>query len=114
MGTIIDEIKTLLEIDLTEPIFDYQLLLYINNGISYLKNNKIPLTKIDATTPTDVWITLGLREGDEKIVFDWLHLYIMQRFDRTLTSMTTANWIASELENLIYQLKVIYDNEASV
>ena len=108
--TILEEIKTMLEVELGEGIFDDQLLLHINAGISYLRNNKIPVTKIDKTTQTS---DFDMDEFDELIVIDWLSLYCLQRFDRSLLSAaagTTANWIATEMTNLIYQLKTKYDS----
>jgi hypothetical protein len=113
---ILNQIKTLLEVDLSETIFDDQLLLYLNNGIRYLANNKIPVDVIDATTLPDAWALLGLNTGDSNIVVAWLHLYVLQRFDRTLMAVNgqnaTLQWIDSEMQNLIYQLKTIYDNGA--
>lgn len=114
--TILNQIKVLLEVDLTEEIFDNQLLLYLNAGIQYLINNKIPINLITDTSTTDNWQTLGLKSGDEQIVLSWLHLYALQRFDRDLMETSrnaTILWIDNEMQNLIYQLKVIYDNEVN-
>lgn len=106
---ILDDLKELLEIDLEEKIYDRQLLLYANGGIAYLKNNAIPVTRIDETT--DKWDSL--KDDDSDIVIQWLHLYCLQRYDRTLMSSsgTTQEWIDSEMSNLIMQLKVRYDRE---
>lgn len=111
--TIFEQIKELLEIDTDEPIFDKQLLLYLNACIGYLKNNKIPLTEVDKNTTAEDWHNIGLIEGDEAIVIDYLHLYTFQRFDRSLMSgnQTTLNWIESQLIDAINHLKAIYDNE---
>jgi hypothetical protein len=113
--SIFSKVKTLLEIDLSDDIFDSELLLYLNTGIRYLINNKIPINLIDESTLSDEWISDGLKSGDENIVIAWLHLYCLQRFDRTLTTefnstLKINNWLDAELNNLIYQLKVIYDN----
>lgn len=111
---ILSSIKTILEVDLEETIFDDQLLLYLNSGLSYLINNKIPVSTIDATTTSDAFVALGLKSNDVLITLSWLHLYTLQRFDRTLMQSnenTTANWIDIEMDNLLYQLKTFYDNE---
>lgn len=124
--SVLDDLKNLLEVDVEETIFDAQLLLYANSGIAYLKNNGIPVERIgttsdvfafqkeltENTTSDTVWH--NLRDDDYEIVLAWLHLYCLQRFDRTLMTSaykTTLNWIDSEMTNLIYQLKVRYDYE---
>ena len=124
--SVLDDLKNLLEVDVEETIFDAQLLLYANSGIAYLKNNGIPVERIGTTsdvfafqkeltenkTSNAIWH--NLRDDDYEIVLAWLHLYCLQRFDRTLmtsTYKTTINWIDSEMTNLIYQLKVRYDYE---
>ena len=124
--SVLDDLKNLLEVDVEETIFDAQLLLYANSGIAYLKNNGIPVERIGTTsdvfafqkelteniTSDAVWNEL--RDDDYEIVLAWLHLYCLQRFDRTLMTSaykTTLNWIDSEMTNLIYQLKVRYDYE---
>ena len=124
--SVLDDLKNLLEVDIEETIFDAQLLLYANSGIAYLRNNGIPVERIgttsdvfafqkeltENTTSDTVWH--NLRDDDYEIVLAWLHLYCLQRFDRTLMTSaykTTLNWIDSEMTNLIYQLKVRYDYE---
>lgn len=124
--SVLDDLKNLLEVDVEETIFDAQLLLYANSGIAYLRNNGIPIERIGTTsdvfafqkeltenkTSNAVWH--NLRDDDYEIVLAWLHLYCLQRFDRTLMTSaykTTLNWIDSEMTNLIYQLKVRYDYE---
>lgn len=124
--SVLDDLKNLLEVDVEETIFDAQLLLYANSGIAYLKNNGIPIERIGTTsdvfafqkeltenkTSNAIWH--NLRDDDYEIVLAWLHLYCLQRFDRTLMTSaykTTLNWIDSEMTNLIYQLKVRYDYE---
>ena len=117
MDTILNVIKELLEVDIEESIFDNQLLIYLNGGIAYLKNNKVPITRVSIDSTTQEWLDNGLIEGDEDIVIQWLHLYALQRFDRSLmniSSSTTQEWIDNELSNLIHQLKVRYDNEVIV
>ena len=122
--SVLDDLKNLLEVDVEETIFDAQLLLYANSGIAYLRNNGIPVERIGTTsdvfafqkeltenkTSNAVWH--NLRDDDYEIVLAWLHLYCLQRFDRTLMTnayKATVNWIDSEMTNLIYQLKVRYD-----
>ena len=124
--SVLDDLKNLLEVDVEETIFDAQLLLYANSGIAYLRNNGIPVERIgttsdvfafqkeltENTTSDTVWH--NLRDDDYEIVLAWLHLYCLQRFDRTLMTSaykTTLNWIDSEMTNLIYQLKARYDYE---
>ena len=124
--SVLDDLKNLLEVDVEETIFDAQLLLYANSGIAYLRNNGIPVERIgttsdvfafqkeltENTTSDTVWH--NLRDDDYDIILAWLHLYCLQRFDRTLMTSaykTTQNWIDSEMTNLIYQLKVRYDHE---
>lgn len=124
--SVLDDLKNLLEVDVEETIFDAQLLLYANSGIAYLKNNGVPIERIGTTsdvfafqkeltenkTSNAIWH--NLRDDDYEIVLAWLHLYCLQRFDRTLMASaykTTLNWIDSEMTNLIYQLKVRYDYE---
>jgi hypothetical protein len=107
---ILQNIKTLLEIDVDEEIFDSQLLLYINAGLRYLKNNGVPVSKISLKTQS----FRGLKSGDQDIVLSWLHLYCLQRLDRTLMYSTTGstatiNWIDEEMTDLIYHLKARYD-----
>lgn len=107
--SVLDDLKNLLEVDVEETIFDAQLLLYANSGIAYLKNNAIPVTRIESNTLSKEW---ELRDDDYEIVLAWLHLYCLQRFDRTLMTSaykTTVNWIDDEMKNLINQLKVRYD-----
>ncbi len=107
---ILEAIKNLVEIDVDEEIYDTQLLLYANSGIQYLINNRVPITKIGKTTESEAWNDIDA--DDYLIILDWLHLRILQRFDRTLMAgnqTTTATWIDSEMTNLIYHLKCKYD-----
>ncbi|EAD6937654.1 hypothetical protein AAV12_04140 [Listeria monocytogenes] len=117
--TILQEIKTLLEIDdispenIEENIFDKQLISYINSGIRYLMNNSVPVALIDDSSDSSDWVNAT---DHYEIIRDYLHLHVLQRFDRTLviggannTSNTTMNWIESEKTNLLYQLKCFFD-----
>lgn len=107
--TILNTIKEMVEVDVEEDIFDVQLLRYINSGISYLQRNAIPVIRIDQDTELGEWTDIG--EEDRETVLDWLHLRCVQRFDKSLMtgSKTTMEWIDSELTNLLYQLKAIYE-----
>ncbi len=105
--TVLKAVKTLLEVDITENIYDEQLLLYLNSGVQYLINNKIPVTFIDETTTPDDFI--NLKSGDSQLVIQWLYLYCFQRFDRVSMGSSAQNWIDNELQELIYHLKIIYD-----
>ncbi|MBC1353882.1 hypothetical protein HB837_15860 [Listeria innocua] len=117
--TILQEIKTLLEIDdissdgVSENIFDEQLIKYINSGIRYLINNSVPITPINDSSDSGEWEKVA---DHYEIIRDYLHLHVLQRFDRTLviggvnnTSNTTMNWIESEKTDLLYQLKCFFD-----
>lgn len=108
--SVLDDLKNLLEVDVEETIFDAQLLLYANSGLAYLANNGVPVNRIDVLGDSSDWT---LKEAhDYDIILSWLHLYCLQRFDRTLMTSAykaTVNWIDSEMTNLITQLKVRYD-----
>ena len=110
MTTILGDVKELLEVDLSEKIYDNQLLLYLNSGIAYLKNNKVPVESVETDTTFESWD--NIKDEDYHIILSWLNLYTLQRFDRTLMSSgakTTMNWIDSEMTDLIYHLKTRYD-----
>ena len=111
---IFDEIKNMLEINITETIFDKQLLLYSNSALDYLKHNKIPVVNITKSTSQEEFLADGLLASDINIVLSYLHLYVLQRFDRTLMQTSqnaTLSWIDKELTSLLYQLKTVYDSE---
>ena len=115
--SILNDVKVLVEVDIEEEIFDPQLLRYINMGIQYLINNAVPIKIITFDTESSEFTEL--RDGDYQIVLSWLHLFCLQRFDRTLlqssgSSSATSNWIENEMKNLIYMLKVVYDVEETV
>lgn len=109
MEIILNIIKEMVEVDVEEDIFDVQLLRYINSGISYLKRNGIPVSHIKAYTELAEWV--DIEEGDRETIIDWLHLRCVQRFDKSLMtgSATTMEWIDTELTNILYQLKAIYE-----
>jgi hypothetical protein len=112
MSVVLDDIKTLLEVDAAETIYDAQLLSYANSGLAYLANNGVPVSQIEAVSDSAVFA--GLQGDDYKIVIAWLELYCIQRFDRQIqTSRFTATqqWMDGEMQNLIYQLKARYDDE---
>jgi len=62
--TILNQIKEMVEVDVEEELFDTQLLSYINSGISYLKRNNIPITRIDEDSELTEWNEI---EEDESI-----------------------------------------------
>ena len=107
--TILETIKEMVEVDVEEDIFDVQLLQYINSGISYLQRNAIPVIRIEKETELTEWTEI--KEEDKEIILDWLHLRCVQRFDKSLMTGggTTMEWIDSELSDLLYQLKSIYE-----
>ena len=108
MEPILRRIKTLVEVDIADDIFDPQLLHYCNGGLQYLINNAIPVTLIDNETVD--WP--DIEPGDDNIVIAWLHFYVVQRFDGSLMAVTSRGsqiWIDGEMNNLIYQLKARYD-----
>lgn len=108
--SVLEQLKELLEVDVQEDIFDTQLLLYANGGIAYLINNGVPLSRLTVETKAKEFKLKKPEHYD--VVLSWLHLYCLQRFDRTLmtqTTQTTLNWINEEMTDLLYQLKVFYD-----
>ncbi|MCL2536954.1 MAG: hypothetical protein FWE51_01545 [Coriobacteriia bacterium] len=110
--TILGAVKDLVEVDVAEDIFDSQLLAIINTGMVFLKNQAIPVGAINADTGLDDFNML--KDDDIHIVIAWLHLYCLQRFDRTLSAgqgqSATVSWIDREMTNFIMHLKVRYDN----
>lgn len=114
MPTVLEDLKQLLEVDLDEEIYDNQLLLYANGGLRYLMNNAVPVSII--TKDTEHTAFANLKDDDYQIVLSWLNLHCLRLFDRTLMNSNqtaTNNWIEAEMQNLIYQLKVIYDRTDS-
>lgn len=111
MSTILGDIKTLVEVDADEDIYDAQLILIINGGIAYLRNNGVPVSKIDKDTTADGWPKLS--DDDYPVVLDWLNYRVLQNFDRTLmlsySANTTNNFIDYHMTDLLYQLKVRYE-----
>ncbi|HFU4203818.1 TPA: hypothetical protein ACGO8F_001416 [Streptococcus suis] len=107
--TILEDVKELLEVDLGEDIYDKQLLLYVNAGLRYLINSGVPLFTIEEDDEKEVFT--NIEEGDYSIVLQYLHLFTLQRFDRSLMTGggTTQDWIDSELLSLLQQLKIKYD-----
>lgn len=109
MTEIFKTLKEMVEVDVEEDIFDVQLLRYINSGISYLQRNAIPVVKIAENSKLTDWP--DIEEEDKETILDWLHLRCVQRFDKSLMTggATTMEWIDSELTNILYQLKAIYE-----
>lgn len=104
---VLKDLKEMVEVDVEETIFDKQLLLHANSGIAYLKNNLIPVSRITELTEQTEW---SLREDDYDVVLNWLHFYVLQRFDRQIGA-TTLNWINQEMTDLFYHLKAGYAYE---
>lgn len=112
MGVILNDIKALVEVDTEDTIYDDQLVLIINSGISYLINNGIPIDEIDKKTQSEEWSKLA--KHDYSTVLNWLNYHVLQNFDRTLmlsySANTTNNFIDYHMTDLLYQLKVRYDS----
>jgi hypothetical protein len=111
---VLEDIKTLLELDLCQPIFDAQIMGYANIGAQEMRNNGVPVTGITLTTLREEFATT-LRDGDYHKALDFLHLFCLQRFDRTLMTESSAaarNWIDTELSRILHELKVLYDTRA--
>lgn len=104
-SNIFQTIKDLVELDLSEDIFDNQLLNYINQNIQYMINNGIPITLIDMDTNFSDWSQL--RAGDENIICKYLSYTCLVQLDNSFLSKNTIDKI---LEDTLYQLKVIYDS----
>ena len=107
--TVLEELKVYCEVEETEQ-FDPQLLQLANQGLAYLANNKIPVVPIDSDSDQTAFPEMG--DFDYFIMLSWLSLHVLRLFDRTISSAsnTTSNWIDKQMENLLYQLKIKYDN----
>lgn len=112
MGVILNDIKSLVEVDIDDKIYDDQLVLIINSGISYLINNGIPIDEIKTDTNSDEWDKID--KHDYSTILNWLNYHVLQNFDRTLmlsySANTTNNFIDYHMTDLLYQLKVRYDS----
>lgn len=107
---LLEEVKELLEIDTEETIYDKQLTSYLNIGLSFLKNNGVPV----ANMSTEEVLEWSINDEDYPIIIEWLHLRTLQRFDRTLmneSAKTTNTWIENYLSETLLHLKVRYDHE---
>lgn len=108
MPTILEQIKTKIEVDIEETIFDSQLLLSINSSIGYLIQNGIPLTYIIENSGSEIWTEL--KESDINLVIDWIYRDIIPEFDRDiLNSSTTVEFLDRKNTDILYHLKSVYD-----
>lgn len=110
MSIVLQDLKTLLEVDIEETIYDDQLLMYANAGLRYLENNGVPVEAIEKETDSANF--KNLKPPDFALVLSYLHLYCLQRFDRTLMTgngQSNMSWIDAEMLDLITMLKVRYD-----
>lgn len=108
MSTILEQIKTKIEVDSEENIFDSQLLLSINSSIAYLIKNGIPISFIEENSNVDIW--QDLRESDINLVIDFIYRDIIPEFDRDLlSSSTTINYLSEKNTDILYYLKSVYD-----
>ena len=108
MPTILNQIKTKMEVDIEENIFDELLLLNINSSIGYLKQNSIPVDYIEMDSESSVWT--DLKSEDINIVIDWIYRDIIPEFDRDiLSSSTTVEFLKEKNTQILYQLKSTYD-----
>ena len=108
MPTILNQIKTKMEVDIEENIFDELLLLNINSSIGYLKQNSIPVDYIEMDSESSIWT--DLKSEDINIVIDWIYRDIIPEFDRDiLSSSTTVEFLKEKNTQILYQLKSTYD-----
>ncbi len=108
MSTILEQIKTKIEVDIEETIFDSQLLLSINSSIASLIKNGIPISFIEENSNVDIW--QDLRESDINLVIDFIYRDIIPEFDRDLlSSPTTINYLNEKNTDILYYLKSVYD-----
>ena len=108
MSTILEKIKTKIEVDSEETIFDSQLLLSINSSITSLIKNGIPISFIEENSNVDIW--QDLRESDINLVIDFIYRDIIPEFDRDLLpSSTTINYLNEKNTDILYYLKSVYD-----
>lgn len=113
--TILSDIKVLLELDDAledgTTLYDKQLIRLGNQGIQILINNGVPLTSIETTSEASaIWNEDIMAQYDT--IIDWLYLFILQRFDRSLmttSAATTLNWMNETMTESLYQLKIIFD-----
>lgn len=106
--TIFEKVKTSVELEGIEA-FDNQMLEYINQDLSYLFNNNIPVTNIDTTTEGFD----GLEDVDLPVVLEYLQWSAMIKLDRSFLSQSaTATFVQSRLAICLNHLKGKYDLDA--
>lgn len=107
--TILDEIKEKIEIEKSETIYDNQIILELNTGISSLIKNNIPVSFIEKNDDTSKWE--NIKENDKPIIVDWLRFNMLPKFDKDLlASPVTLEYINDTKIDILYQLKATYDN----
>jgi hypothetical protein len=110
MSTILEDIKEMIRVDLSEQIFDTEIMLHINNGVSELINNNIPITNIQLLDASGIWDKIS--KNDYQLILAWLYYYIMLRFERSLWgkgSTTATHFIEKDMTDLLWKLKASYD-----
>lgn len=91
--TLLDEIKIRIEVSDTAE-YDQMVQAYINSGINYLANNKIPLLMED--------------DANYGLYVDFLDNYVTKRFEKDLSS-TQIELMNEIMSDNLWNLKVIFD-----
>ncbi len=105
--TILEKVKASIELEGIEA-FDNQVLEYINQDLSFLNNNNIPVTNIYATTEGFD----GLEDVDLPVVLEYLQWNAMTKLDRSFLSQSaTASFIRDRIAVCLNHLKGKYDVE---
>jgi hypothetical protein len=113
--TILADIKTLLEVDVDETIYDDALLGHINTGMVFLQTNAIPVGVVSGEVEGSELEGDGLlKSGDYETIKEYLYFHCLARFDGSVMAanrFTSAysNWIENQLTVLLYSLKARYD-----
>lgn len=110
-NTILQDLKTLLEIDLDEDVEDAELILNANDYIADLINNEVPLTIIDATTTSEDWEASGLDAIDYYTVLKYLNMSAVRDISPAFVTGQNAsinNNIEKSLQRKLFQLKINY------
>lgn len=105
---VLEAVKTLVEVEINEDIFDSELLLYINMGIAFLINNAIPIFKVNENSLLEEWI--DIKESDRDLVIQYLYLDTLAQFDRDLAgSKATTDYLEAKKLEILVQLKCSYE-----
>ncbi len=108
---IFNDVKTMLELDIEDTIYDDQLLIKINSAISYLIKNKVPLASIEQNSDISLWLNQGLTAGDYAAVINWIENRLSLIFDKSILQPSSVASINAYLDDILYQLKGTYDVE---